>query len=120
MSKIHVNPDGTWGDDFVEVDTSKWHEGDFTTLDFCYDGDRLDLAQAITAYAEAGRPAIKETDDEGETIDWGDALIAWWYDQQHPKFVGHTSEHALDSGRVQPDGDKHFCWLCDEWFAKSN
>ena len=83
VSSIHINPDGTWGDDFIEVDTSKWHEGDFTTLDTCYyEGARFDLAQALTAYAEAGRPALEQVDKDGEPVDWADVVTNWWYDHQ--------------------------------------
>lgn len=84
MTTIHINPDGTWGDDFVEIDTTEWHPSDFDLLDFCRESDRFDLAHAITAWNAAGRPRL-DWEPTDMLNDRAARVIQWWFNAGVPE-----------------------------------
>ena len=79
-SGLYVAADGNWGDaaSMCIIDDRDWNEKDYDLLDCVGDGERADLAEAISMWIAEERPNLDLELGEPDNAAWdvAEALLA--------------------------------------------
>ncbi len=74
---LYVTADGSWGnaDGMSIIDDSEWDDSDYVLLDGVNDGEKADLADAISRWITYGRPPVSVDEDELDGVQFAEKLL---------------------------------------------